>query len=58
MPPLELSIGPRLNRRKCEDLSDSELTHAEFANFQRVERGTLTLLGAPLFRGNALDFAL
>src|SRR6218665_3686207 len=55
---LELSMGLRLNRRKCEYLSDSQLTHAELANFQRVDRGTLTLLGAPLFKGNALDLAL
>src|SRR6218665_1713189 len=55
---LELSMGLRLNRRKCEYLSDSQLTHAEFANFQRMDRGTLTLLGAPLFRGNALYLAL
>src|SRR6218665_1476687 len=51
-------MGLRLNRCKCEYLSDSELTHAEFTNFQRVDRGTLTLLGAPLFKGNALDLAL
>src|SRR6218665_1898405 len=55
---LELSMRLRLNCRKCEYLSDSELSHAEFANFQRVNRGTLTLLGAPLFKGNALDLAL
>src|SRR6218665_2546232 len=55
---LELSMGLRLNRRKCEYLSDSQLTYEEFANFQRVDRGTLTLLGAPLFKGNALYLAL
>src|SRR6218665_826718 len=55
---LELSTGLRLNRQKCEYLSDVELTHADFACFQRIDRDTLTLLGAPLFRGKALDVAL
>src|SRR6218665_2664810 len=32
---LELSMDLRLNRRKCEHISDSELSHAEFTNFQR-----------------------
>src|SRR6218665_3694432 len=55
---LELSLGLCQNHRKCEYLSDSELTRAEFTNFQRLDRGTLMLLGAPLFIGNALDLAL
>ena len=55
---LETSLGICLNRQKCEYFSEAEVTGEEFEGFQRVDRDSLLLLGAPLFRGRALDEAL
>lgn len=55
---LELSLGIRLNRNKCEYYSDVELLHKEFDGFQRIDCNSLFLLGAPLFKGDALNEVL
>lgn len=55
---LESTLGISLNRHKCEIFSETEVTGAEFDNFRRMVRDELTLLGAPLFRGKALDESL
>jgi Reverse transcriptase (RNA-dependent DNA polymerase) len=55
---LETSLGVCLNRHKCELYSRTEPDEAEFQGFLRVDLGSLLLLGAPLFRGEALDGAL
>jgi len=55
---LESTLGVRLNRQKCEILSEEEISENSFDNFQRINRESLILLGEPLFRGKALDEAL
>jgi len=57
---LETSLGLRLNRQKCEILM-SEAAHSldpRWSDFSRRDHDSLTLLGAPLFRGAALDASL
>ena len=55
---LESSLGLVLNRHKCELYSKTESTEAEFEGFEQLDTGSLLLLGAPLFKGAALDEAL
>src|SRR6218665_83856 len=55
---LESSLGLVLNRYKCELYSKTESTEAEFEGFEQLDTGSLLLLGAPLFKGAALDEAL
>jgi hypothetical protein len=55
---LETSLGICLNNKKCELYSKTEQTEPEFEGFERMDMGSLLLLGAPLFRGEALDGAL
>src|SRR6218665_3289897 len=57
---LDTTMGLVLNQSKCEiyasDLSRSQT--APFLNYTQVKAAELELLGAPLFRGEALDAAL
>lgn len=55
---LEETLGIRLNRQKCEILSDNETPVNGFNDFQQRNRESMILLGAPLFKGKALDEAL
>src|SRR6218665_116317 len=55
---LESSLGLVLNRHKCELYSKKESTETEFEGFEQMDTGSLLLLGAPLFKGTALDEAL
>lgn len=55
---LESSLGLILNRHKRELYSKTELTGTEFKMFEKVDMEPHLLLGAPLFRGHALDRAL
>src|SRR6218665_2019046 len=55
---LESSLGLVLNRNKCELYSNTESTETEFEGFEQMDTGSLLLLGAPLFKGAALDKAL
>src|SRR6218665_2229520 len=55
---LESSLGLVLNRHKFELYSKTESTEAEFQGFEQMDTGSLLLLGAPLFKGAALDEAL
>ena len=55
---LESSLGLVLDRHKCELYSKTESTEAEFEGFEQLDTGSLLLLGAPLFKGAALDEAL
>jgi len=55
---LDTTLGLRLNRHKCEYYSEAERTEVAFSDFQRVDRESLLLLGAPIFKGRALDAVL
>ncbi|PGH37981.1 MAG: hypothetical protein CRN43_17955, partial [Candidatus Nephrothrix sp. EaCA] len=55
---LDTTLGLSLNRRKCEYYTESKLNHDEFENFVDRKKDELTLLGSPLFKGEALDVAL
>ena len=55
---LESTLGLRLNRQKCEILAGEEFEEKTFEDFKRVTKDSISLLGAPLCKGTALDKAL
>jgi hypothetical protein len=55
---LESTLGLSLNRQKCEILGGENIAETTFEDFKRVTMDSITLLGAPLCKGTALDEAL
>ena len=57
-----MSAGPKLglhqNTSKCEVLGRKSLLSGHLSEFKIVERDSVSMLGAPLFTGVALDSAL
>src|SRR6218665_999629 len=55
---LERSLGIRLNKNVGEYYLVVELLHKEFDDFQMIDCNSLFLLGAPLFKSDALNDVL